>query len=57
MIEVEEHKDDLWMIIDDDIYYFTSMINHSGGLDIIKQLSSKDVTRIFITNQIYTNKF
>jgi FPC/CPF motif-containing protein YcgG len=47
MVEVEEHKDDQWMIIDDDVYCFASMINHSGGLDIIKQLSGKDVTRIF----------
>jgi FPC/CPF motif-containing protein YcgG len=47
MIEVEEHKDDQWMIIDDDVYCFSSMINHSGGFDIIKQLSGKDVTRIF----------
>ncbi len=36
MTEVGEHKDDRWMVIDDDVYCFASMINHSDGLDIIK---------------------
>jgi FPC/CPF motif-containing protein YcgG len=47
MTEVEEHKHDRWMIIDDDVYCLGSMVSHSGGLDIIVELSGKDVTRIF----------
>lgn len=45
--EVEEHKNDRWIIIDDDVYCLASMYSHSGGLDIIAELAGKDVTRIF----------
>ncbi len=34
------------MVIDD-VYCFASIINHSAGLDIIKALSGKDVTKMF----------
>ncbi len=47
MADVEEHKSDRWVIIDDDIYCLASMRNHSGGLDIIIELAGKDITRIF----------
>jgi FPC/CPF motif-containing protein YcgG len=45
--EVEEHKHDRWVIIDDDVYCLASMTSHSGGLDIIEQLAGRDVTQIF----------
>ena len=65
MVEVEEHKADRWMVIDDDVYCFASMLNHSGGLDIIKQLSGKNVTKLFHEihpksnryKQIFKNKY
>jgi FPC/CPF motif-containing protein YcgG len=47
MIEVEEHKHDRWVIIDDDVYCLASMTSHSGGLDIIGELAGRDITRIF----------
>lgn len=65
MIEVKEHKDDRWVIIDDDVYCLASLISHSGGLDIIEELSGRDVTRIFyevhlkssISKQILNRKY
>ncbi len=47
MIEVEQHKQDRWVIIDDDVYCLAAMSSHSGGLDIIGELAGRDVTRIF----------
>jgi cytochrome b involved in lipid metabolism len=47
MLEVEEHKNDRWVVIDDDVYCLASMTSHSGGLDIIGELAGRDITRIF----------
>ena len=47
MTEVEEHKNDRWIIIDNDVYCLASMSSHSGGLDIIAELAGRDATRIF----------
>jgi FPC/CPF motif-containing protein YcgG len=47
MFEVEEHRNDRWVVIDDDVYCLASMVSHSGGLDIIGELAGTDITRIF----------
>ena len=45
--EVEKHKAERWIIIDDDVYCLASMRNHSGDLHVIGELAGRDVTQIF----------